>query len=315
LISTALKLAQRMKLHRRDQRSTFSTTELEQRKHVFWIAYVMDKDISLRTGELPAQDDDDMDVEPPAETTDTSTGGINSVNFFNLHIGIAIIQGQIYKCLCSTKTQKTCEIECSFAAKQLLEMLETWHRSVPNVISGPHSDLSSRRNLLHSVILNFTYLNANNTLQRFLCTTSQSGLESTALISPPDVSILCSEICVSEARTSLRLLSSIPQGDYACVWFLLQDIFLASTTILTYVTSNPAQNSVDMDLDFIDPVIILLQKLQQKEANSDVEMMENTLTEMQQWAVQPLSTRKRTRNQVLGLRLRRGMGVIIRRRR
>jgi Fungal specific transcription factor domain len=49
LLSTAVKIAQSINLHRRDQGTGLSATEIEQRKRVFWLAYIYDKDMSLQT--------------------------------------------------------------------------------------------------------------------------------------------------------------------------------------------------------------------------------------------------------------------------
>jgi len=95
LISTAVKIAQSINLHRRDQGTGLCATEIEQRKRVFWLAYIYDKDMSLQTGDPPSQDDDDMDVDLPTETIELNPTDVVDINFFNLRIGLAIIQGQI----------------------------------------------------------------------------------------------------------------------------------------------------------------------------------------------------------------------------
>ena len=130
LISVALKLAHSMKLHRREQEPGLSAAELEQRKRVFWIAYLLDKDVSLRTGQPPAQGDDDMDVDPPVETVVEPVGD-TVVSFSDLRVGLAIIQGQIYKNLCSLKALRQSETERFMAAKELDTILDVWQRSVP----------------------------------------------------------------------------------------------------------------------------------------------------------------------------------------
>jgi hypothetical protein len=103
LILIAVKLAQGMKLHRRGHQLRIAAAEIEQRKRVFWLVYIYDKDISIRTHNPPAQDDDDMDVDLPIETIDLHHDRLNEVNFYSNHIGMSIIQGQIYKQLLSTR--------------------------------------------------------------------------------------------------------------------------------------------------------------------------------------------------------------------
>ena len=68
LNAAALRLAQTMGLHRKNVDPSLTAAEIEERKNVFWIAYFLDRDISLRTGQPPLQDDDDMDVDLPCGT-------------------------------------------------------------------------------------------------------------------------------------------------------------------------------------------------------------------------------------------------------
>lgn len=286
LISTAMKLAQRMKLHRRNQGSDLSSAEGEQRTRVFWVAYVIDKEISLRTGDPPAQNDDDMDVDLPAETTNLSVVGINDVNLFNLHIGLAIVLGQIYKNLSSAKARKISQDERSLVSKQLLAMLNAWHRSVPDEFASndtrPASAPKSLHTLLHSVILNFTHLNAVNTIHSLSRIDSPWNTGSTgpsAQPQLPSVNTLNDALCLSEARKSMQLLPMMPQGNYAYVWLLLNDIFLACAIILSNITSSSTRATATAkdDLKLIEPVWKLLKSLRQNGANPDVERMDQSL--------------------------------------
>ena len=97
LVSAAMKLAHRMGLHKRCQNLDLSSAEVEERKRVFWIAYSLDKDLSLRMGQPSAQDDDDMDVELPSETDSNLSYPVEwtRMSSFNFRARLAMIQGQI----------------------------------------------------------------------------------------------------------------------------------------------------------------------------------------------------------------------------
>jgi hypothetical protein len=281
LISTALKLAWSMKLHRQDQGPSVRAAEIRQRKRVFWIAYIIDKDISLRTGDPSAQDDDDMDVDLPSETTEPNPGGASGVNFFNIHIGLAIIQGQIYKSLISTKALKQTETERSLAAKDLDSMLVAWKQSVPIDFASDTLlvlGASGLLTMLHAVIMNFTYFHALDTIHRSF----RAGFHLHPESMEPVAQLLgedfpSTDICLAEARKLMQLIPMMPQGDYAWVWLLLEHIILAATTILSHVISSSTHTLVKEDLKLVEPVLKLLAMLENKEENSDLEKMEESL--------------------------------------
>jgi hypothetical protein len=221
LIATAMRLAQTMGLHRKNHDLSLTEAEIEQRKRVFWIAYLLDKDISLRTGQPPAQDDDDMDIELPSHTissTPLDSIETNTINFFNCRIGLAVIQGQVYKRLYSAKAIRQCEIEQLASVQELDAMLANWRSSVPidfheNTLTTLQPPIAP--NFLHKIILRFTYVNCLITIHRPFppLNGAQVGLarDTQAGLAPEN-------ICVTEARKAIGLIQITPHGDYACAW-------------------------------------------------------------------------------------------------
>ncbi|CZR69441.1 uncharacterized protein PAC_19341 [Phialocephala subalpina] len=174
LIAVVLRLAQSMGLHRRVQKEGLSDDDRELRKRVFWIAYFLDKDINFKTGRPPVQDDEDMDVELPVGTAYLYMPGEvrdREIDFFSLRIGVAIIQGQIYKRLCSVNAERQSEMERAVAVRELEAMLETWKRSVPIDFQADYigtevltQDLPT---LLHMVIIRSTYFNSLDIIHQY----------------------------------------------------------------------------------------------------------------------------------------------------
>ena len=211
LVANAMRLAQAMGLHRQNNDSSLTEAEVEQRKRVFWIAYLLDKDISLRTGQPPAQDEDDMDVKIPSYNTPhlpLDGSDIDSIDFFNSRIGLAIIQGQVYKRLYSVKAMRQSESEQFLAVHELNAMLSTWRSSVP--IDFDEETLTTLQapicpSVLHKIILRFNYVNCLIIIHRPFPRDNGSS-------APSD------ELCVSEARKAVQLIKITPQGDYACAW-------------------------------------------------------------------------------------------------
>merc|ERR1719262_1807367 len=77
LVAAAIRSSHSIGLHKRGSGFNLNPIEIEQRKRVFWIGYMLDKDICLRSGRPPAQDDDDMNVDLPS--ADSTTGPFDKI--------------------------------------------------------------------------------------------------------------------------------------------------------------------------------------------------------------------------------------------
>ncbi|KAL2075174.1 hypothetical protein VTL71DRAFT_116 [Oculimacula yallundae] len=280
LNNAAMKMAQQLNLHRvvRNQIPALSATQVEERKRIFWIAYSMDKDISLRTGQPPVQDDDDMDVQLPEYCTHKA----NSANlFFRLRIKLALIQGKIYKKLLSVRASKQSVAERVSAVRSLEASLQTWKTSVPPEYQQeytmlPHWDLKKMTPVIHSLILRLTYFHALNAVHRFSTPVNdwQNLMElpvhrNPTIVHEPPAPITC----IEEARKALKLLLVTPQGDFACIWVVLHIFVSATTTLLTYILSNPLHPLAQSDLQLIEPLLSLLGLLSMQGKNIEVEGM------------------------------------------
>lgn len=235
LVAAAIRLAHSIGLHKRGSGFNLNQVENEQRKRVFWIAYLLDKDICLRSGRPPAQDDDDMNVELPSESPADNVGNIplgkdpegrKTMNLFRLNCTFAQIQSRVYKQLYSVKASRQSDGELLNTIGELDAQLEEWKDSIPldfrpeHEINAAHTPL-----ILHVVVLHFAYYNCLTTIHRMsvhhgywtsrLSDYAIQGLNARPL--NPRV-FMSAALCVNAARTSIGLIRYIPQGDYACVW-------------------------------------------------------------------------------------------------
>ena len=235
LVAAAIRLAHSIGLHKRGSGFNLNAVENEQRKRVFWIAYLLDKDICLRSGRPPAQDDDDMNVELPSEDPPDNVGNIplakesegkKTMNLFRLMCTFAQIQSRVYKQLYSVKASRQSDGELLNTIGDLDAQLEEWKDSIPidfrpeHEINAAHTPL-----ILHVVVLHFAYYNCLTTIHRMsvhhgywtsrLSDYAIQGLNARPL--NPRV-FMSAALCVNAARTSIGLIRYIPQGDYACVW-------------------------------------------------------------------------------------------------
>lgn len=232
LVAAAIRLSHSIGLHKRGSGFGLNPVEVEQRKRVFWIAYCLDKDLCLRSGRPPVQDDDDMNVELPSEDPPDNVGNVpladgkGKFNLFRSLCEFATIESSVYKRLYSAKASKQSDGELLNTIGELDKELEDWKDSIPidfrpeNEIQAIHGPL-----LLHVVVLHFAYYNCLTTIHRMsvhhgywtsrLSDYAIQGLNARPL--NPRV-FLSAVLCVTAARASINLIKYIPQGDFACVW-------------------------------------------------------------------------------------------------
>lgn len=232
LVGTAIRLSHNIGLHKRGTGFNLNPIEIEQRKRVFWIAYMLDKDLCLRSGRPFAQDDDDMNVELPDAEPEDNIGNIpladgkGKMNLFRVMCELAIIESRVYKTLYATKATKQKDGELLQTIGELDQELEDWKDRMPieyrpeNEIQASHTPL-----ILHVVMLHFTYYNCLTTIHRMsihrgywtsrLSNFAIQGLNAKPL--NPRV-FNSAALCTSAARASISLLKYIPQGDSSVVW-------------------------------------------------------------------------------------------------
>ncbi|EAQ90482.1 hypothetical protein CHGG_02417 [Chaetomium globosum CBS 148.51] len=232
LIATAIRLSHTIGLHKRGTGFNLNPIEIEQRKRVFWIAYMLDKDLCLRSGRPPAQDDDDMNVELPDADPADGIGNIpladgkGKMNLFRVMCELSIVESRVYNKLYSTKATKQSDGELLNTIGELDKELEDWKDRIPIDFRPEHEIKASHTPLiLHIVMLHFNYYNCLTTIHRMSIhhgywTSRLSNFALRGLNARPlNPRIFSSAaLCTSAARASISLLKYIPQGDFSCVW-------------------------------------------------------------------------------------------------
>ncbi|KND86591.1 putative transcriptional regulatory protein [Tolypocladium ophioglossoides CBS 100239] len=144
VIGTAMRLAHRLRLHSQEAARYFSPEENEQRSRVFWIAYTLDKDISLRIMAPSVQSDIDIDVPLPSLKASDGVGliwtqdGRSKVNFHRLRVDLGHIEGQVYDFLYSNRSSKIPKEERQRRVRRLQGQLDRWYQRVPAAFQIEH---------------------------------------------------------------------------------------------------------------------------------------------------------------------------------
>ncbi len=287
LISAAIRQSHSIGLHKRGSAFNLNRIEAEQRKRVFWIAYMLDKDTCLRSGRPPAQDDDDMNVELPSEDPPDNIGNIpladgkSKVNLFRLMCEFAIISSKVYRRLYSVQASKQTDGELLNTIGELDKELEAWKDSIPIDFRPEHEIKTSHAPLvLHIVVLHFSYYNCLTTIHRMsvhhgfwtsrLSEYAIQGLNARPL--NPRV-FSSAALCVAAARASIHLIKYIPQGDFACVWLILYFPVSALVTIFANILQNPQDTRARADIKLMDLVVNFLSNVVSDEGSGSLKRM------------------------------------------
>lgn len=140
LISATMRLAHKLGLHSRAASTHLDPVERRQHARVFWLAYILDKTLSLRAHQPSVQLDDDIDLELPCplSTNNDEDGGIvvaadgrARMDFFLARVQLANIEGGVYDCLYSTRAVNRSPEERSIARESIVSALEEWRASIP----------------------------------------------------------------------------------------------------------------------------------------------------------------------------------------
>ncbi|KAL4944783.1 hypothetical protein BDV06DRAFT_186464 [Aspergillus oleicola] len=286
LVAAAIRLSHSIGLHKRGSGFGLNPVEAEQRKRVFWIAYMLDKDICLRSGRPPVQDDDDMNVELPSDDPPDNIGNVplsdgGKFNMFRTLCQFSIIESKVYKRLYSARASKQSDGELLNTIGDLDKELEEWKDSIPidfrpeHEIKALHTPL-----ILHVVVLHFAYYNCLTTIHRMsvhhgywtsrLSNYAIQGLNARPL--NPRV-FLSAVLCVTAARASINLIKYIPQGDFACVWLILYYPVSALVTLFANILQNPNDARARSDVKLMNVVVNFLSTLVSDESNGSIKRM------------------------------------------
>jgi hypothetical protein len=231
LISTAFRLIHEMRIHRREGYEAVSEAEALQRSRVFWVAYILDRDISMRIRQPPVHQDADTDLDLPADGANLdelaligAIGGDMNFSAFRSRVHLAQIQGQVYNCLFSVQARYKSPDERSMDVARLRMQLTHWRMQIPSIVS-PQALLSRDTIILAkhfcmlyatnlSLLGQLVRLNAMdyewiNTLLRHV-RNLRAGVPSIPPTMPDGW-----EALVDESRTFTTLFLGIPEKDIA----------------------------------------------------------------------------------------------------
>lgn len=146
LISTALRLAHGLGVHRSDGHlyNNSAPRDSLQLRRVFWIAYILDRDIAMRIQQAPIQQDVEIDIEmPPTEPEEDAAGFLSTseaqeggFNVFRAQVELAQIQGHLYDALLSVSSKRRTSGERAASCQAIRLLLKDWKARIPATLSA-----------------------------------------------------------------------------------------------------------------------------------------------------------------------------------
>ncbi|RAL11334.1 transcription factor domain-containing protein [Aspergillus homomorphus CBS 101889] len=258
IITAAVQACHRMGLHRNIARPRLSPTEQEQRRRVFWVAYILDQSTCIRAGSSPIQNHEDFDVDFPADNTEDAFVQSTHNSFFRQLCKITVIKSRMYSKLYSTKAlQHKSPAVIFHDIRELHAELEEWKNANPFECRlkkrGTGQDFLLG---FASAGLQFVYYNTMLMIHRLPVLLHFASMNHIAQGHPvPDHYGLIlseanasSEICVQAARDTLKLVNNLPWGDIAWIWSLLYYVFLAVMNIFVKILKDPQHPKAKEDL-------------------------------------------------------------------
>ncbi|KAI0448975.1 hypothetical protein F5B21DRAFT_509611 [Xylaria acuta] len=283
LISAAMRLTHSLRLESKTVSSELSPQEARQRANIFWICYMLDKDVSLRTITPSLQLDSDIDIDLPGLSSGDDCGnllysadGLSQLHLFRAKVQLAHLEGRIYDTLLSNRSRKLSHEAREQAVLQIDRLLGRWKQSIPapfqlenmtvNLLSGP---------LIHMTVLYQTYLMCLTMTHGLYAHNSPwlkalGGLGSDLLRTFNPRGSACMdgsasstpaiwEKCVTASRAILNILSYHSFGGCS-VWLSACAYFSAMTFLFVNLIYHPTSKLAENDQKLAELSMLQLQK-------------------------------------------------------
>ncbi|KJK65732.1 fungal transcription factor regulatory middle homology region [Aspergillus parasiticus SU-1] len=312
LISATMRLAHKLGLHSHAASTHLDPVERRQRARVFWIAYILDKDLSLRTQQPSVQLDDDIDVELPSSLPTTNDDNDNTagivvtadgdarMNYFLARVKLANIEGRIYDSLYSTRAVNRSFEERRNARESIVSALDEWRASIPlefsaSIVTSSTSNKPANGGFF--CVLHSTSLQCMALVSRAHAWDEQwvSGLRKHSrgiqiLQLPP-----AWDTIVHQARNYMLLFREVWSRDAWFRWLaityhddgaIVDNNRMTScpyTTALVLLTANtlgnPSHNNIQLDIKLIDSALLWLNEAMRESQSDEARALRDTCVE------------------------------------
>lgn len=260
VLATAVRVAHGIGLHVNCEDPNVSVAEKEQRRRVFWATYILDREISLRTGRPPVHDDDDIDLDLPQDSPPDNAGYTAGANILRSKCVLAQIQGKVYKQLYANQSWSQPRAEILAAVGSLDRELEEWRLTLPTGLrpNTAMAELPAPHNS-YILTLHFCYWYCFSLIHRryAICVRILGSWPADAVPESISPSTPGSAV-VAAARRVVQLVRDHPPFAKGTRWYLLYYCAAALVTLFGNVIQDPAAATAEEDLARIGSVLAFL---------------------------------------------------------
>ncbi|KAF4944785.1 hypothetical protein FSARC_14583 [Fusarium sarcochroum] len=284
--ATAIRFSQSIGLHR-SKSFGLSKTQVEERQRVFWIAFILDADVCVRTGRPATQDIRDFDVPPPPDSPSDGLGVIEccgeQLNFLTTLTKFALIQRRVYDSLYTTEALKRPPPERVANAEQCLGELDRWRDSIPDNLKPQRNfSLQGDSFLTHILRLHFASHCCYLSIYR-VCLLSRQPLRS-------ELSTKQSEV----ARSALDLVKHIYDERFgqSFGWSVVYFPAAATVALLSQMIANANSPDASSDLSLVDETLRFLSRIASQEPDTYVDHVLSVCSDLRNTAKETIKLAK-----------------------
>ena len=240
LIQTAGRMAYAIGLHKKLDETGLSEAEIDQRRNVFWIAYIIDKALALRLGVPGVMHDNDIGIDLPKEHRMFSVDldSSRSHDIFQCQVQLALLRSRIYTELYSAKAQQKSALDRLRSVGQLDKDLQDWRMTLPLEIRPDEVIRCSQEQIPPVFLMHFAFFDCICTIHRISLHfrgpwTKEDPTQIASLHSPQlNPRVYSSQsICLAAARSTIKLLQYVDVVDRfrldKFIWSVVPDISLS----------------------------------------------------------------------------------------
>ncbi|KAF6816689.1 fungal specific transcription factor [Colletotrichum sojae] len=269
LVANAIRLAHSIRLYRKGCAPSLSPIERATRVNVFWLAFALDRELSLRTGRPPAQDFGDFEVDLPDpliqhEFSTYSPQNKNCTVFFAA-TQLSVIEAKLYS---EMYLSEGLQPESIAKATSLLNQdLQDWRAAFFTSFDvESHLELTKHASVVR---MSYTYYHCVILIHR-----AQSDLDWTARNSTTSDELSSADISDSierslhAARSILKIGSRIPNTWHGLLWDVIPITVTAVIVTCLHALRRTSSINVTEDLRYVFDAVESLTHLGQEATDS-----------------------------------------------
>ena len=265
MIAAAARIAQRLGLHASLDNASIAIDEFEQRKNVFWLAYILDKGACLRSGYPPTLHDEDVGIQLPDLEQLSVQLRPNEPRFsiFRSMTELALLESRVYSQLYSARSRLFTKTERLRSVAQLDKDLESWKGRLPLNIRPGGDILCDESPFMAVLMLQFSYYDCLETIHRASShhkpwfsepdETPAAQDDRLNLLNPRIYS--STAICVNAARSIVGLMRYFTHDNArpreSLNWMAVYYPLSAALALFANVIQNPEDSNAESDINLM----------------------------------------------------------------